>query len=98
VVVILMGPAEVGTAIVASGLSVALGWRLLDARDPHAIQAAVARTLGRREHLVITSGPLTADEQQFIRGEWHGVRFVELSDFPGNEHDIVRAIREEYGV
>ena len=93
-----MGGAEVGTALVASALAAALDWRILDARDPRSIRAEVARTLGRREHLVVAAGPLTAENQQAIRGDLHGVRFVDLATSQGDEHDIVRAIRDEFGL
>jgi hypothetical protein len=98
VVVILMGVAGAGTTTIGRALAQDLGWRHVAAADPDALHVIVARTLGRREHLVVTSRPLTAGEQEAVRGELHGVRFVDLAQQPGPDADSVRTIRREFGL
>ena len=93
-----MGADDAGSAAAARALSVSLGWPHTRGGDPRALHAAVAYVLGRREHLVIASDPLTADEQQVARGDLHGVRFVNLPDPPGNPEEIVHSIRREFGL
>jgi hypothetical protein len=98
VVLILMGAAGDGAAVIAHTLAAEVGWPVVEWPAPPALHAMVARTLGRREHLVVTSAPMTSDDQQSVRGELHGVRFVNLADRQGNPADIVRAIRREFGI
>jgi hypothetical protein len=98
VVIILMGADDSGAAAAARMLSVSLGWPHTRGGDPRALHAALAHVLGRREHLVIASDPLTADEQYIARGDLHGVRFVDLPEPPGNTEEIVRSIRREFGL
>ena len=96
VVVILMGLA--GAGAVGRALAEDVGWPLVHAPDPHALHAIVARTLGRREHAVVVSVPLTAGDQEIVRGELHGVRFVDLAAASGSDADVVRMIRREFGL
>jgi hypothetical protein len=98
VVVILMGVAGAGTTTIGRALAQDLGWRHVAAADPHALHVIVVRTLGRREHLVVTSRPLTASEQEVVRRDLHGVRFVDLAQQPRADADNVRAIRREFGL
>jgi hypothetical protein len=98
VVVILMGAAGDGAAVIAHSLAVEIGWPVAEWPEPGALGAMVARTLGRREHLVITSAPLTSRDQQVVRGDLHGVRFVNLADHHGAPADIVRTIRRDFGL
>lgn len=93
-----MGVDAAGTAAVSRTLARELGWGLLDASEPHALHAIVARVLGRREHLVVTSAPLTVDVQQAVRGDLHGLRFVDLADYRGQPDDSVRTIRRAFGL
>ena len=96
VVVILMGAA--GATVIGAALQSGLGWRRIDARDVGELSAIVARALGRREHLLVHSRPLTPDEQQAVRGDFHGVRFVDLAEHHGDTEAIVGAIRNGFGI
>jgi hypothetical protein len=98
VVVILMGVAGDGAAVIAHALAAEIGWPVVEWPGSGALRAIVARTLGRREHLVITSAPITSDDQQIVRGDLHGVRFVSLADHHGNPTDIVQTIRRDFGI
>jgi hypothetical protein len=98
VVVILMGVAGAGTTTIGAALAQDLGWLHVAAADPHELHVIVARTLGRREHLVVTSRWLAASEQEAVRGELHGVRFVDLAQQSRSDTDIVHAIRYEFGL
>ena len=93
---ILIGRAGGGAAAIAHALAAEIGWPVV--ADPRALHAMVARTLGRREHLIITSAPITPDDQQTVRGELLGVRFVDLAEQRGDPDAIVRAIRREFGL
>jgi hypothetical protein len=97
VVVILMDADETGAAAVARTLSVSLGWPHTRGGDLRALHAAIAHVLGRREHLIIATAPLSADEQQIVRGDLHGVRFVDLAEPLGHTEEIVLSIRRELG-
>jgi hypothetical protein len=97
VVVILMG-VDAGAAATARALADALGWRLAEGGEPDQLHATVARVLGRREHLVVASAPLTDDAQQTVRGGLHGVRFVDLADRGGEARTVVHAIRRDFGL
>jgi hypothetical protein len=97
-VVILMGADDTGAAAAARTLSASLGWPHTRGGDLRALHAAIAHVLGRREHLVIATAPLTADEQHTVRGSLHGVRFVDLAEPPANTEEIVLAIRREFGL
>jgi hypothetical protein len=97
VVIILMGADDTGAAA-ARALSVSLGWPHTRGGDRRALTAAIAHALGRREHLVIATAPLTDDVQQTVRGDLHGVRFVDLAEPLGNIEAIVRSIRREFGL
>jgi hypothetical protein len=98
VVVILMSANDTGAAAVARALSASLGWPHTRGGDPRALQAAIAHVLGRREHLVVATAPLTADEQHTVRGDLHGVRFVDLAEPLGNTDEIVLSIRRQFGL
>jgi hypothetical protein len=97
VVVILMGAAGSRTATIGRALAETLGWPLLDAQAPEALHRAVARTLGRREHLVVASVPLSPADQDIVRGDLRGVRFVDLTDQHDDPDEIVGAIQREFG-
>ena len=90
-----MGRAGGGALAIAHALAAEIGWRVV--ADPRALHAMVARTLGRREHLIITSAPIAPDDQQTVRGELPGVRFVDLAEQRGDADAIVRDIRREFG-
>jgi gluconate kinase len=98
VVVILMGVAGDGAAIIAHTLAPQIGWPVVEWPALRTPPAMVARTLGRREHLLITSAPLGAAEQETVRGDLPGVRFVDLTDRRGEPDEIARAIRREFGL
>jgi gluconate kinase len=98
VVVILMSAAGAGAAAIGRALAQEVGWPLVHAPDPHALHAIVARTLGRREHAVVISVPLTATDQEIVRGDLHGVRFVDLAQPSGSDADTLRTIRREFGL
>jgi hypothetical protein len=83
---------------IGRALAGALGWRVAEARDQHALHATAAAVLGRREHLVVTTPPLTTDEQAIVRGDLHDVRFVDLTSQSGDPDTSVRAIRDEFGL
>ena len=93
-----MGVAGDGAAVIAHSLAGQIGWPVAEWPDQRALHAMVARTLGRREHLVITSAPIPSHEQRLVRGELHGVRFVDLADQRGSGDEVVRAIRYEFGL
>ena len=95
---ILTGVDDDGTAAVARALAANLGWPHTRGGDPRALHAAVAYVIGRREHLVVANGPLTADEQGTVRSDLHGVRFVDLPEPVGKTDEIVRSIRREFGL
>ena len=97
-VIILVGVDDAGTAAVARALSAGLGWPHTRGGDPGALRAAVAHALGRREHLIVANAPLTADEQQAVRSDLQGVRFVDLAEPIGNTDETVRSIRREFGL
>jgi hypothetical protein len=97
VVVILMGANDTGAAAAARALSASLGWPHTRGGDLRALHAAIAHVLGRREHLIIAAGALTAEEQHTVRGDLLGVRFVDLTEPRGNTEEIVRSIRREFG-
>jgi hypothetical protein len=98
VVIILMGADETGAAAAARALSVSLGWPHTRGGDPNALYAAIAHVLGRREHLVVATAPLTEAEQHIARGDLHGVRFVDLTEPPETTEQIVGSIRREFGL
>jgi hypothetical protein len=98
VVVILMGAAGDGAAIIAHSLASEVGWQVVEWPEPRALGAIVASTLGRRQHLILSSNPLTPGDQEQIRGDLHGVRFVDLGAQHGTPDDIIRAIRQEFGI
>jgi hypothetical protein len=98
VVVVLMGAAGDGAAVIAHMLGADVGWPVAEWPAPGAIRAMVARTLGRREHLIIASSPLSPDDQQSVRGDLHGVRFVDLSVRRDSPAEIVAALRRDFGL
>jgi hypothetical protein len=98
VVVILTGVAGDGAAIIAQTLAAEIGWPVAEWPAPGALPGIVAHTLGRREHLLVTSAPLSASDQDTVRGGRHGVRFVDLTDRGQGRDEIVRAIRLEFGL
>lgn len=98
VVVILMGMAGDGAAIIAHTLAAEIGWPVAEWPALRALPGMVARTLGRREHLLVTSAPLNASAQDTIRGDLHGVRFVDLTDRGEGPDEMVRALRLEFGL
>jgi hypothetical protein len=98
VVVILTGVDDDGTAAIAGALAASLGWPYTRGGDPRALHAAIAYVLGRREHLVVANGPLTADEQHTVQGGLHGVRFVDLAEPVRDTEEIVISIRREFGL
>ena len=95
---ILMGadPARARTAAVA--LSRELGWPLIDAAEPDTLHESLTEALGRREHRVVASTVLSPGNQQTVRGELRGVRFVDLANHPGDPAELIRAVRHEFGV
>ena len=93
-----MGAAGDGAAVVAHALAAEVGWPVVEWPDPHALHATIARTLGRREHLVVASAPLTPGEQERARGDLHLVRFVQVADYRGTPDEIARAIGREFGL
>ena len=95
VVVILMGA---GKMTVGEGLAAAIEWPIVSCDEPRALRAIVERALGRREHRVIASTPLSAADQAMVRGTLHRVRFVDLTDQHGAVADIVGAIRRDFGI
>ena len=98
VVVILMDAARAVRVAVGQALADELGWPLTEGDGPGALHAFVTHTLGRREHLVIATAQLAAEDQQIVRGDRRGVRFVDLAA-PGQPRDaIVAWIRREFGV
>jgi hypothetical protein len=98
VVVILMGTAGSRHTAIGRALAETLGWPLVDAHAPDALHIAVARVLGRREHLVATSAPLSPGDQDTVRGGLLGVRFVDLADRRDDAEEIIAAIRREFGL
>ena len=96
--VILTGADDEGTAAVALALAASLGWPYTRGGNPRALHTAIAYVLGRREHLVVANGPLTADEQGTVRSDLHGVRFVDLPEPVCKTDEIVRSIRREFGL
>ncbi len=97
-VIILTGVDDDGTSTVARALAASLGWPHTRGGDPRALHAAIAHVLGRREHLVVANGPLTAEEQHTVRGDLHGVRFVDLAEPRGDPDEILISIRREFGL
>jgi hypothetical protein len=95
VVVILMGA---GKMTVGEALAAAVGWPIVSCDDARALRAIVERALERREHRVIASTPIGDSDQAVVRGDLHGVRFVDLSEQRGSTGDIVREIRRRFGV
>ena len=93
-----MGVARSGSTTVGRMLAETLGWPLVEAHAPHALHMTAAGVLGRREHLVITSAPLTSRDREAVRDNLHGVRFVDLADRDEDPEEIVRAIRREFGL
>ena len=93
-----MGADDTGAAAAARALSVSLGWPHTRGGDLRALNAAIAHALGRREHLLVASAPLTEAEQHLARGGLHGVRFVTLTEPPAHTDEIVRSIRREFGL
>jgi hypothetical protein len=98
VVVILMGVAGDGAAIIAHTLAAEIGWPVAEWPAPGALPGIVSRTLGRREHLLVTSAPLSPSDQDSVRGDLRGVRFVDLTDRREDPDEIVRTIRLEFGL
>lgn len=92
-----MGAADATTAV-GEALAAELGWRTAASDDAHALQEIVAGVLGRRQHLVITTRPLSAEEHAIVRGDLHGVRFVDLLDQRGTASETVVAIRRDFGL
>jgi gluconate kinase len=85
-VIVLMGPAESGTAAVARLLADRLRWPLIDEppSDAHRVvrvgdlRGAVARALERREPLVLACPVLSAAQRVQLAGDMRQVRFVVL--------------------
>ena len=113
VVVILMGVAGVGRTTIGRALAVEIGARLVESHDPHTLHATAAAALGRRDHLIVTSSPLAARDQQTVRGDLRTVRFVDLGNPPADPEpppgavtidatrppdEIVNTIRREFGL
>jgi hypothetical protein len=98
VVVVLMEADPARTLTVGLALSADLGWPLMEAAGPQALHANLAAVLGRREHLVIASPVLSPDAQATVRGDLHGVRFVNLADHFGNSEEIIRTLKREFGL
>ena len=90
-------PGSRQTAI-GRALAVTLGWPLVDGRPPDELHLAVARVLGRREHLTVTTAPLNSDQQNIVRGDLQRVRFVDLTDQRGDAAEVVTAIQREFGL
>ena len=89
-------PARMRPAALA--LSRELGWPLIDAAEPDTLHASLSAALGRREHRVVASPVLSSVDQQAVRGELRGVRFVDLADHPGDLADLIGAVRRDFGV
>jgi gluconate kinase len=83
VIVIVAAPAAGGTAI-GRALASELGWTFVDAstgRDSVAsVHAMIARTLGRREHMVIACPALRPHDVGTLKGDLKNVRFVRLEE------------------
>ena len=88
-----ISPPAIGPAVAAE-----LDWPLVESDDPLALHAMAASVLGRRQHLLAVTPPLTQLDQQTIRGDLLGVRFLDLSNGPASPGEIVAAMRREFGV
>jgi hypothetical protein len=99
VIVIVAAPAAGGMAI-GRALASELGWPFVDAgtgrESVASVHAMIARTLGRRDHLVIACAKLRPDEMEMLKGDLKGVRFVCLDETadrgtpPGERADALR--------
>ncbi|MGH9142387.1 MAG: hypothetical protein ACRD2I_14740 [Vicinamibacterales bacterium] len=97
-VIILMGAAGDGAAVIAHALAAEVQWPVAEWPDAGALHGIAARVLGRREHLIVVSTPLTPADQHAVRGDLLGLRFVNLADQDGNPERTLRAIRREFGL
>ena len=99
VIVIVAAPQAGGMAI-GRALALELGWPFVEASTGResvgSVHAMIARTLGRREHMVIVFARLSPDEMDMLKGELKGVRFVHPdADTPASE--LIPRIRREFG-
>jgi gluconate kinase len=83
VIVIVAAPATGGMAI-GRALASELGWPFVDASTGResvaSVHAMIARTLGRREHMVIACAALRPHEMGTLKGDLKTVRFVCLEE------------------
>ncbi len=93
-----MGAAGDGAAVIARALAAEVRWPVAEWPEAGALHGIAARVLGRREHMIVVSTPLTPADQQVVRGDLHGLRFVNLSDHDGNPERTVGTIRRELGL
>ncbi len=93
-----MGGARDGAPAIGPAAAAELDWPLVESDDPLALHAIAAGVLGRRQHLLAVSPPLTERDRQTIRGDLLGVRFLDLSGGPANAGEIVAAMRREFGL
>lgn len=87
------GAPAIGPAIAAE-----LDWPLIESDHPGELHTMVASVLGRRQHLLAVTPPLTERDQQTIRGELLGVRFLDLPGDAAGPAEIAAALRREFGI
>jgi hypothetical protein len=98
VVVILMGTDSAGAAVIGRTIAAELDWPLVEGEDPRALHAFASTAIGRRQHLLAATVPLTEAGRQTVRGELFGVRFVDLAEHPAGASAILGVMRREFGL
>ena len=93
-----MGADPAGAAVLGGSIAAALDWPFVEAEDPGALHALASIALGRRQHLLAATLPLTEAGRQTVRGELFGVRFVNLAEHPAGANELLATMRREFGV
>ena len=91
---------QAGGMAIGRALALDLGWPIVDASTGResvaSVHAMIARTLGRREHMVIVFARLSPGDMDALKGDLKGVRFVHPdADTPASE--LIPGIRREFG-
>lgn len=93
-VIVLMGPEGSDVERLGTELASQLGWRCVDANAPHTsgdLRVVVARSMDRREPLVLVCERLTLKQRTQVAGGLRQVRFVAFGSAlePGSDVTLV---------
>jgi hypothetical protein len=97
VVVVLVNRGGDDAPRIAQAIAERLGWPFVQDDDPHALHEMAGAVLGRREHLLALSPPISEAGQQIVRGDLHRVRFLDLGA-SRTADELLTEMRQEFGV